>query len=162
MIPPLVDAGFRVLAPDLIGFGRSDKLAEREDYTYKRHVTWMQQWLAGVSVENVTLFGQDWGGLIGLRMVAENPNQFSRVMVGNTGLPTGNQDLGEAFRQWREFSQISPNFNIGNIINGGTVRVLSAEEIAAYDAPFPDDSFEAGARQFPTFGSGNARGSGGG
>lgn len=149
MIPPLVDAGFRVLAPDFIGFGKSDKLTDRGAYSYLGHVDWMKQWLDRTELRDVTLFGQDWGGLIGLRLVAEDPDRFARVMIGNTALPTGDHDLGEAFKQWREYSQTTPTFNIGGIVHRGTVSGLSEAEIAAYDAPFPDEQYKAGARAFP-------------
>lgn len=149
MIPPLQQAGFRVLAPDFIGFGRSDKPVDRQAYTYGGHVGWMKQWMDRLSLRDLSYFGQDWGGLIGLRLVAEHPDRFSRVMIGNTGLPTGDQDLGEPFRQWREYSQSTPTFNIGGIVHRGTVQGLSEGEIAAYDAPFPDESYKAGARAFP-------------
>ncbi|MCP4317462.1 MAG: haloalkane dehalogenase [Hyphomicrobiales bacterium] len=149
MIPPLADAGFRVLAPDFIGFGKSDKPADRDAYSYLAHVDWMKAWLAKLSLRDITFFGQDWGGLIGLRLVAEMPELFARVMIGNTALPTGDQDLGEAFKQWREFSQTSPEFNIGGIVSRGTARGMAGEVIVAYDAPFPDESFKAGARAFP-------------
>ena len=97
----------------------------------------------------VTFFGQDWGGLIGLRLVAENPQRFDRVIVGNTGLPIGEGQLSEAFAMWQEFSQSTPVFDVGALINGGTTRDLTQAEIDAYDAPFPDDSYKAGARIFP-------------
>ncbi len=149
MIPPLANAGFRALAPDFIGFGKSDKLTDRAAYSYLAHVTWMKEWLDQLALTDITFFGQDWGGLIGLRLVAENPDRFARVMIGNTALPTGHHDLGEAFKQWRQFSQSSPEFNIGGIVSRGTVRGLSDAEVAAYDAPFPDESHKAGARAFP-------------
>jgi len=149
MIPPLAAAGFRVLAPDFIGFGKSDKPAARDAYSYLGHVTWMKDWLDRLALRDITLFGQDWGGLIGLRLVAEHPELFARVMIGNTALPTGEHDLGEAFKQWREYSQASPSFNIGGIVSRGTVRGLTEREIAAYDAPFPDERHKAGARAFP-------------
>ncbi len=149
MIPPLAAAGFRALAPDFIGFGKSDKLTDRKAYSYLSHVNWMKQWLDKIAVRDVTLFGQDWGGLIGLRLVAEDPDRFARVMIGNTALPTGDHDLGEAFKQWREYSQTTPTFNIGGIVHRGTARGLTEAEIAAYDAPFPDEEYKAGARAFP-------------
>lgn len=149
MIPPLAQAGFRVLAPDFIGFGKSDKPTDRNAYSYQGHVRWMMQWIETLKIGGLTLFGQDWGGLIGLRLVAENPALFTRVMIGNTALPTGDQDLGEAFKQWRQYSQTTPQFNIGGIVHRGTTRGLSEAEIAAYDAPFPDENFKAGARAFP-------------
>jgi len=149
MIPVFTAAGFRVLAPDLVGFGRSDKLSEREDYTYARHVRWMKDWLNAVDAREITLLGQDWGGLIGLRLVAENPELFARVSISNTGLPTGDQSFGEAFLKWRAFSQSDPVFDIGFIVNLFGRGNLTEGEIVAYRAPFPDDSYKAGARQFP-------------
>ncbi len=151
MIPGLVEAGYRVVAPDLVGFGKSDKPSSREDYTYARHVAWLTEVVFGaLQLRNITLFCQDWGGLLGLRLVAANQDKFARVVVSNTGLPTGTGRQTEAFLAWQRFSQTSAVFPIGGIVNGGVVRELSAEEIAAYDAPFPDESFKEGARQFPT------------
>jgi haloalkane dehalogenase len=149
MIRQLSEAGFRVLAPDLIGFGRSDKPTEMGDYSYTAHVAWMQQWLDHVDVSEAVLFCQDWGGLIGLRLVAENPDRFAAVMAGNTGLPIGKGTPSEAFLKWQKFSQTVPEFPTGNILQGATVRKLSAAEIAAYDAPYPDESYKVGARIFP-------------
>lgn len=149
IIARLVAAGHRAMAPDLVGFGRSDKPAEREDYTYERHVQWMSDWLVKSELRNVTLFCQDWGGLIGLRLVTAFPDRFARVIVANTGLPTGS-GASDAFRAWVEFSQTVPVFPTGEIINLGTLRKnLSAEEKAAYDAPYPDETYKAGARAFP-------------
>lgn len=151
MIPTLVAAGHRVVAPDLVGFGRSDKPSERADYTYARHVAWMRDALfAQLNLRNITFFGQDWGGLVGLRLVTAEPDRFSRVVIGNTGLPVGDGKLSDAFLAWQKFSQESPKFPIGNIVKGGCVREMSADVIAAYDAPFPDETFKEGARQFPT------------
>ena len=149
MIPVLVAAGQRVVAPDLVGFGRSDKPCQRSDYTYQRHVGWMQGVLDQLQLKNVTLVCQDWGGLIGLRLVAENPDLFARIVAANTMLPTGDQDLGEAFINWRTFSQKVPEFPVGTIINGATTTELSPDVLRGYDAPFPDESFKEGARQFP-------------
>ena len=149
IIPALAAKGHRVLAPDLIGFGRSDKPADRHDYTYERHVAWMSAWLAGLGLTGLTLFCQDWGGLIGLRLVAAFPERFAAVIVSNTGLPIGT-GMTDAFKTWRDFSQKVPQMPIGSIVNGGSGRTLSAEEIAAYDAPFPDERYKEGARQFPT------------
>lgn len=148
IIPGLVASGCRVLAPDLIGFGRSDKPAARADYTYERHVDWMSQWLVQLELTDLTLFCQDWGGLIGLRLVAKFPEQFAGVVVANTGLPVGS-GWSEGFKAWLDFSQSVPQMPIGMIVNGGTGRDLSPAEIAAYDAPFPDETFKEGARQFP-------------
>lgn len=149
MVPILTDAGHRAVAPDFVGFGRSDKPALREDYTYQRQVDWTRGFMEALDLRNITLFGQDWGGLIGLRLAAEHEERFARIVAANTMLPTGDQPPGEAFLRWQRFSQTSPAFDIGRLIQGGTVTELSAEVVAAYDAPFPDDSFKAGARQFP-------------
>jgi haloalkane dehalogenase len=151
IIPQLVDGGCRVIAPDLVGFGKSDKPSEKSDYTYNRHVDWMQAAIIDhLDISDATFFGQDWGGLIGLRLVAENEARFARVVISNTGLPTGDHKLTEAFMAWQYYSKTSPEFNIGGLINSATVRALSSDEIAAYDAPFPDDTFTAGARIFPS------------
>jgi haloalkane dehalogenase len=144
----LVARGHRVVAPDLIGFGKSDKPAAREDYTYERHVAWMSDWLTALDLTDITLFCQDWGGLIGLRLVAAFPDRFARLVVSNTGLPVGTGSSA-GFDAWLAFSQNVPLFPTGAIVNGGTTRDLSAAEIAAYDAPFPDESYKEGARQFP-------------
>lgn len=150
MVPPLVDAGFRVVAPDLVGFGRSDKPADRNDYTYARHVEWMRSALFdGLGLSGLTVVGQDWGGLVGLRLVAENPDRFRRVVAANTGLPTGDTDMGEAFLAWQKFSQETPELPVGRIIAGGCTARPSEEVVAAYDAPFPDETYKEGARQFP-------------
>jgi haloalkane dehalogenase len=149
MIPPVIAAGYRVLAPDLIGFGRSDKPAAREDYSYAAHVGWMSQWLRGINPADVTLFCQDWGGLIGLRLVAQAPDRFSAVMAGNTFLPTGEGKPSEGFLNWQRFSQAVPEFPAGGVLRGGTARPLGAGVEAAYDAPFPSEEYKAGARQFP-------------
>ncbi|MEX2394510.1 MAG: haloalkane dehalogenase [Actinomycetota bacterium] len=150
MIPVLVDAGFRAIAPDLVGFGRSDKPTEREDYTYQRHIDWMLGAIRQIDPKDVTFFGQDWGGLVGLRLVSAEPGRYARVVVSNTGLPLGDGRVGKAFMNWREFSQTTPEFPIGALVSGGCATAkLTPEEIAAYDAPFPDDSYKEGARQFP-------------
>ena len=149
MIPALVSAGQRVVAPDLVGFGRSDKPGLRTDYTYQRHVQWMQSVIDQLQLRDITLVCQDWGGLIGLRLVAENPGRFARVVAANTMLPTGDQDLGEAFVNWRTFSQEVPVFPVSTIIDGATTTELPPEVLRGYDAPFPDERFKEGARQFP-------------
>ena len=151
MIPVLVAAGHRCVAPDLIGFGRSDKPADQADYTYQRHVDWMSEAVFGrLDLRRVTLFGQDWGGLVGLRLLAAEPERFARVVAANTGLPTGDRPPNEAFLNWQRFSRESADFPIGRIISGGCANRLAEEVIAAYDAPFPDDSYTAGARIFPS------------
>lgn len=149
MIPILTTAGYRVIAPDLPGFGRSDKPASRTDYTYQRHVDWMQSLVDQLDLQDITLFCQDWGGLIGLRLVADNPERFARVAAGNTMLPTGDHDPGDSFRQWQQFSQDIPEFHIGGIIKSGTTSELSQSIIDAYNAPFPNETYKEGARQFP-------------
>jgi haloalkane dehalogenase len=149
IVADLVARGHRAIAPDLIGFGRSDKPADRGDYTYERHVAWMSQWLLGLGLKDITLFCQDWGGLIGLRLVAAFPERFAAVVVSNTGLPTGS-GMSDGFQAWLNFSQRVPELPIGFILNGGCVRDLSDAEKAAYEAPYPDESYKEGARQFPT------------
>lgn len=180
MIPPLVDAGFRVIAPDLVGFGRSDKPARVEDYTYARHVAWMSEWLTTLDLRNITVFFQDWGSLIGLRLVAAFPERFSHVVLANGGLPTGMipeqyadslkeayktlpvvkaQELGERFRDksgipgflyWRKFCAESPDLEIGSLMATVSARPLSPGEQSAYSAPFPDQGYMSGARRFPS------------
>lgn len=149
MIPILAKAGKRVIAPDLIGFGKSDKLSERADYTYERHILWTSNILTKLNLSNITFFGQDWGGLIGLRLVAQNPELFKGLVLSNTGMPIG-KGTTDAFEAWKKFSQTVEHFNSGRIIVGGTTKELSDDEVAAYNAPFPDDSYLACARQFPT------------
>lgn len=150
MVPVLSAAGHRCIVPDLPGFGRSDKPALRTDYTYARHVEWMRNALfEQLDLTGLTLVCQDWGGLIGLRLVGEHPERFTRVVAANTFLPTGDQGAGDAFLAWQKFSQEVPEFTTGRIVNGGCATDLPPEVIAAYDAPFPDESFKEGARQFP-------------
>src|SRR5947207_392876 len=147
MIPVITAAGYRAVAPDLVGFGRSDKPGRREDYTYQLHVDWMKGWLEAVDLQHITLVCQDWGGLIGLRLATEHEERFDRIVAANTGLPTGDRPMGEAFLRWLQYSQTTPNFHAGGIVKGGCVSELSPEVVAAYDAPFPDDRYKAGARQ---------------
>jgi haloalkane dehalogenase len=149
VIPVVSAAGLRAVAPDLVGFGRSDKPMERGDYTYARHVAWMTALIEQLDLRDITLLCQDWGGLIGLRLVAEHPERFARVVAANTFLPTGDQRPPEAFFAWQQFSQGVPEFPAGKIVSMGCARGLADEQIAAYDAPFPDESYKAGARQFP-------------
>jgi haloalkane dehalogenase len=149
MIPPLVAAGLRCVAPDFFGFGRSDKPASRDDYTYQFHVDALASFIEQLDLRNITMFCQDWGGLIGLRVAAEHEERFARIVAGNTFLPTGDSPPGEAFLRWQTFSQTAPAFDIGRIIQGGTVTTLPDDVVAAYDAPYPDDSYKAGARKFP-------------
>lgn len=169
MIPPLVAAGHRVIAPDLIGFGKSDKPAERSAHSYAFHVAAFTDLLEQLELEGITLFCQDWGSLVGLRLVAENPQRFARVVLGNGGLPAGNGDDGiligtqwteldpEAklnmqggFLGWLKYSQTVPEFDSGVIVQSGTARRLSDAELNAYRAPFPDEQYNAGPRVMPT------------
>jgi haloalkane dehalogenase len=149
MIPVLAAAGMRAIAPDLIGFGRSDKPVQRTDYSYARHVGYVRQCVEVLNLREITLMCQDWGGLIGLRLATELERRFARIVAANTGLPTGEQRVSDAFKAWQQFSQETPVFAVGAIIGGGCVTTLAPEVIAAYDAPFPDERYKAGARQFP-------------
>jgi haloalkane dehalogenase len=149
IIARLAALGHRVVAPDLIGFGRSDKPRAASDYTYERHVRWMSDWLLALDLQRITFFGQDWGGLIGLRLVAAFPERFARLVVANTGLPAGS-GMSDAFKAWLDFSQNVPELPIADIIAMGSRRPLTAAERAAYEAPFPDERYKAGARRFPT------------
>ena len=150
MVTPLVENGKRIVVPDLPGFGKSDKLSLRDGYTYEKYVKWMSDWLVDLDFTNITLFGQDWGGLIGLRLVTAYPDRFSKIVAANTFLPTGDYDPGEAFLKWKEYSQTVEDFHVGGIIKGGTVRDITQDIIEAYNAPFPDDTYKEAARQFPT------------
>lgn len=152
MIPGLVTAGHRVIAPDLVGFGRSDKPSRKTDYSYFNHVQWMCAWMEAMDLQHATLFCQDWGSLIGLRMVTHAPERFDRVVLANGGLPTGGQGpVPKAFKVWRAFARYSPWFPIGRIVNSGCATKLSPQEVAAYDAPFPTSRHRVAARLFPTF-----------
>jgi len=149
MIPIFTRAGFRAIAPDLVGFGKSDKPAALTDYSYQRHVEWTWGWMEALELNDVNLICQDWGSLIGLRIVAEHPERFSRVLVANGGLPTGDQPMPEAFQAWQDFSQKVSRLPIRRIIQQGTTTELTKEVLAGYEAPFPDESYKAGARIFP-------------
>jgi haloalkane dehalogenase len=149
MIPPLGAAGMRCIAPDLIGFGRSDKPAEQSDYTYARHLNWVRSLLDQLELDDINLFCQDWGGLLGLRLLAERPQRFASVCAANTFLPAGQIKMSEAWLRWLDFSQRVPELPVGKIISMGCVRPVPDGVLAAYDAPFPDESYKAGARVFP-------------
>lgn len=150
MIPALVNAGLHAIAPDFIGFGRSDKPAEISDYSFARHVEWTRAALFDrLGLKDVTLFGQDWGGLIGLRLVAEHPDRFARVVAANTGLPTGDFRMPEEWWRFHDFVEKMPVLPIGVLVRKGCVTQMPPEVIAAYDAPFPEERFKAGARAFP-------------
>lgn len=148
MIPILAN-NFRVVAPDLIGFGKSDKLVNRQDYSYQNYIDWLSTFITKLNLQDITLFCQDWGGLIGLRIITEMENRFSMVIASNTTLPTGNIPVSESFLKWIKFSQYSPGFDIGKVLDMGTVQPLSEEVLAAYNAPFPSEEYKAGARIFP-------------
>ncbi len=150
MIPVLVAGGFRVIAPDLIGFGKSDKPTKTEAYTYQTHIEWTTELLQQLDLQDIMLFGQDWGGLIGLRLVAAMPDRFTKIVASNTMLPTGQHKVSDTFKAWLEFSKNSPHFDIGSVIQMATVTDLSDEVMAAYNAPFPSDEYKAGARIFPS------------
>jgi haloalkane dehalogenase len=151
MIPALVKQGFRCIAPDLIGFGKSDKPARKADYSYENHVRWMSAFLTQMNLQAVTLFCQDWGGLIGLRLVAAFPDRFARVVISNTALPEGKEgELDGAFKGWRFFATYTPVLPVGRILNQGTVRGISDAERSAYDAPYPGNQYKAGAIIFPS------------
>ena len=150
MIPILVKGGYRILAPDLVGFGRSDKPTKQADHSYKKHVEWMTKWVKLLDLQKITLFCQDWGSLIGLRVAIENQERFSRIVLSNGGLPTGEQRMPDAFLNWREFSRTATKFYVGRIVQGGTTTKLPRNVINAYNAPFPDDDFKAGARIMPS------------
>lgn len=183
MIPPLVAAGHRVIAPDLIGFGRSDKPVRREDYTYAAHVGWMAAFVSALGLRDITLVCQDWGGLIGLRVVAAQPSRFARVVAANTGLPDARgmpdsvsamlhaayekvpvldiASLGRAlsgevasdfpvFMYWVKFCAETPELVMSDVVALSAGRALPGPLVRAYDAPFPNESFKAGARQFPS------------
>ncbi len=149
MIPLTVNGGLRAIAPDLIGFGKSDKPSAQNDYSYEKHVAWMKRFLEKLNLRNITLVCQDWGSLIGLRLAAENEERFDRIVLANGGLPTGDGKIPTVFRLWRAFARFSPWFPIGRIVQSGTVSELSPEIVAAYDAPFPDSTYKAGTRAFP-------------
>ncbi|NVM18143.1 MAG: haloalkane dehalogenase [Candidatus Lokiarchaeota archaeon] len=150
MILIISEAGFRTVAPDLVGFGKSDKPTKQTDHTYQKHVEWMTKWMVQLDLNKITLFCQDWGSLIGLRMAIENQERFDRIMLSNGGLPTGVGMVSNAFQKWREFSRSSKEFDIGRIVQNGTTNELSAEVLKGYNAPFPDDSYKAGARIMPS------------
>ena len=150
MIPIFARAGFRAIAPDLVGFGRSDKPTDPDAYTYARHVAWTKSLLDALDLREATLVAQDWGSLIGLRLAMENQERFARIVIANGFLPTADRRVPPAFRIWRAFSRHSPVFPIGRIVASGCVTKLSPRVRAAYDAPFPSRAYQVGARVFPS------------
>jgi haloalkane dehalogenase len=149
-IPVLAAAGMRVVAPDMVGFGRSDKPAEIGDHSYARHVEWTRALAFDVlDLRDVTLVGQDWGGLIGLRLVAEHPGRFARVVAANTGLPTGDRDMPAVWWEFRRAVEKAERLDVARLVQSGCRTRFTPEVRAAYDAPFPDESFTAGPRAMP-------------
>ncbi len=147
---PVCASEHRVIAPDLVGFGKSDKPTTVADYSYQTHMDWMTELICGeLDLREITLVCQDWGSLIGLRLAAEHPERFQRIVVGNGFLPTGDQPFPTVFKLWKAFARFSPVFPISRIVAAGTRRRLSAAERRAYDAPFPAAKYKAGARAFP-------------
>jgi haloalkane dehalogenase len=150
VIPPLAAAGLRVIAPDLVGFGRSDKPAELADHSYARHVEWVRALAFDVlDLRAVTVVGQDWGGLIGLRLVAEHPGRFAGAVAANTGLPTGDRDMPEVWWKFRRAVEKAEVLDIARLVGSGCRNPLSPEVAAGYAAPFPDETFKAGPRAMP-------------
>ena len=149
MVPVFTAAGFRAVAPDLVGFGKSDKPAGRGDYSYQAHMDWLTEWMLALDLHRITLVCQDWGSLLGLRLAAEQPERFDRIVVANGFLPTAERKVPPAFHIWRAFALHTPVFPVGRIVGVGSRRRLSRAERAAYDAPFPSRAYKAGARAFP-------------
>ena len=151
VIPVLASAGLRVIAPDLIGFGRSDKPAAIAEHSYARHVEWVRAALFdSLNLRDVTIVGHDWGGLIGLRLLAEQGDRLSRFVATNTGLPTGDQQMPEVWLRFREAVRTAPELDIARLVRSGCQVVPSPYVLAAYDAPFPDESYKAAARAMPS------------
>ena len=149
MVPIVSESGYRVIVPDLVGFGKSDKPINQEDYTYEKHVGWISSFIESLDLKNINLFCQDWGGLIGLRIVSEQGYRFNRIIASNTSLPTGDFKVPKAFFNWQKFSQDTPVFNASKIVKSSCVNKISNEVQKAYDAPFPDETYKAGARRVP-------------
>ena len=157
MIDPLKDNGYRVVVPDLPGFGKSDKFSVRYNYSYEGFVDWMSQFIENTDLKNITLFCQDWGGLIGLRLAAKYGDRFEKIVAANTGLPTGKAPLSEGFAVFREFLQIKPDLHVAGQVRNGTTKGINENALAAYNAPFPDDDHKQGVRQFPNLVPGTPR-----
>ncbi len=157
MIDPLKENGYRVVVPDLPGFGKSDKFSVRYNYSYEGFVDWMSQFIENTDLKNITLFCQDWGGLIGLRLAAKYSDRFEKIVAANTGLPTGKAPLSEGFAVFREFLQIKPDLHVAGQVRNGTTKGIDDNALAAYNAPFPDDDHKQGVRQFPNLVPGTPR-----
>ncbi|MDH3509298.1 MAG: haloalkane dehalogenase [Gammaproteobacteria bacterium] len=149
MIPLLTDGGYRVIAPDYIGFGRSDKLPSTEDYSFQKHVDWLTAFFHAVQLDGATAYLFDWGGFFGLRIAAEHPDFFNRIALSHTQLPTGHPAGREWFIKWRAEQFALPAFPQGEMVNSGVKHQLSPETIAAFDAPYLDESYKTGPRRFP-------------
>ena len=157
MIDPLKENGYRVVVPDLPGFGKSDKFSVRYNYSYEGFVDWMSQFIENTDLKNITLFCQDWGGLIGLRLAAKYSDRFEKIVAANTGLPTGKAPLSEGFAVFREFLQIKPDLHVAGQVRNGTTKGIDENALAAYNAPFPDEDHKQGVRQFPNLVPGTPR-----
>ena len=157
MIDPLKENGYRVVVPDLPGFGKSDKFSVRYNYSYEGFVDWMSQFIENTDLKNITLFCQDWGGLIGLRLAAKYGDRFEKIVAANPGLPTGKAPLSEGFAVFREFLQIKPDLHVAGQVRNGTTKGIDDNALAAYNAPFPDDDHKQGVRQFPNLVPGTPR-----
>ena len=157
MIDPLKENGYRVVVPDLPGFGKSDKFSVRYNYSYEGFVDWMSQFIENTDLKNITLFCQDWGGLIGLRLAAKYGDRFEKIVAANTGLPTGKAPLSEGFAVFREFLQIKPDLHVAGQVRNGTTKGIDDNALVAYNAPFPDDEHKQGVRQFPNLVPGTPR-----
>ena len=157
MIDPLKDNGYRVVVPDLPGFGKSDKFSVRYNYSYEGFVDWMSQFIENTDLKNITLFCQDWGGLIGLRLAAKYGDRFEKIVAANTGLPTGKAPLSEGFAVFREFLQIKPDLHVAGQVRNGTTKGIDDNALAAYNDQFHDDDHKQGVRQFPNLVPGTPR-----
>jgi haloalkane dehalogenase len=150
VMPPLLEAGIRCVVPDLVGFGRSDKPTEVADHSYERHVEWTRSLvLDALDLRDVTLVGQDWGGLLGLRLAAEHPDRFTRIVAANTGLPTGDFDMPEIWHRFRVAVQSAVELDVARLVASGCRTTLTQAVLAAYDAPFPDETYKAAPRAMP-------------
>ncbi len=148
MLPRLQDRG-RMVVPDAVGFGRSDKYTDRGAYTFRDHYGWLERFVERLDLTDVTLVCQDWGGILGLTLAATEPERFARLVPMNTGLPTGRQEMPPAWEEFRAFVERVDELPVGMLIQNATTTELPAEVVAAYEAPFPDEALKAGAREWP-------------
>ena len=149
MIPILVGAGLRVIAPDFIGFGRSDKLPDTQHYTFQKHVDWLTAFLRQMNLQDINAYLFDWGGFFGLRIAAEQPDMFRTIALSNTNLPHGDSPGRGWFIKWRAEQFAMPKFPQGEMVNDGVRHKLDQATIAAFDAPYPDETYKTGPRRFP-------------